>query len=135
MYASSAQFTFEFLDVEYKASVLEFSTTENISHVSSANMVLTSKQFIPCDEVVNQEGTLTISNLCGIVSTDRYFNGIIRSFRHSGMNGPYHIYEAYLVPSLWLLSLRQNCRIFQDMKLQDIIGKLLQENNITSDLV
>lgn len=134
MSASGAQFTFKFFDVEYEASVLEFTTAENVSHAPSANLVLVSEQVIPCKEVVRQEGVLTIINPEGTVAPDRYFHGILRKFRHAGTNGHFHIYEAQLVPSLWLLSLKKNCRIFQDMKLQDIIGKLLQESGITSDL-
>ncbi len=134
MSASSAQFTFEFLDVEYEVSVLEFTTAENVSHVPAANLVLVSEQIIHCDAVVRQEGLLTIINHEGAGAPDRCFHGILRKFRHSGMNGRFHIYEAQLVPSLWLLSLKQNCRIFQDMKLQDIIGKILQESGITPDL-
>ncbi len=134
MSASSAQFTFEFLDLNYDVSVLDFTASENISHISVANLTLASEQIIPCEEIVQQEGLLTIVNPEGIGSPDRYFHGIIRKFRHSGSKGRFHIYEAQLVPSLWLLSLKQNCRIFQDTKLQDIIGKILEESGITSDL-
>ncbi|RQW85784.1 MAG: type VI secretion system tip protein VgrG [Geobacter sp.] len=134
MSASSAQFTFKFLDVEYEVSVLEFTTAENVSHVPGANLVLVSEQVISCDAVVRQECLLTIINPEGAGAPDRYFHGILRKFRHAGMNGRFHLYEAQLVPSLWLLSIKQNCRIFQDMQLQDIIGKILQESGITPDL-
>jgi type VI secretion system secreted protein VgrG len=141
MSASNAQFTFEFLDVDFEVSVLEFKVTENLSELFGVNMTLVSEQLIPCDEVVRQEGLLTIINpfknsiLLGTgEAPDRYFHGILRKFRYYGMQGRFHIYETQLVPSLWLLSLKQNCRIFQDMKLQDIIGKILEESGITSDL-
>ena len=134
MSASSAQFLFKFPDLDYDVSVLGFDLAENVSHVSGANLTLVSEQIIPCEEIVSQEGLLTILNPEGIGNPDRYFHGIIRKFRHTETIGRFHIYEAQLVPSLWLLSLRQNCRIFQDTKLQDIIGKLLEESGITSDL-
>lgn len=134
MSANSPLFAFEFLDVDFDVSVLSFNANENVSYVSSANLTLVSEQVIPCEDVVRQEGLLTIINPEGIGAPDRYFHGILRSFRHTGIKGRFHIYEAQLVPSLWLLSLKQNCRIFQDMKLQDIVGKVLQESGITSDL-
>lgn len=141
MSASNAQFTFEFLDVDFEVSVLEFKVVENLSELFGVNMTLVSEQLIPCDEVLRQEGLLTIINpfkysiLLGTgEASDRYFHGILRKFRYYGMQGRFHIYETQLVPSLWLLSLNQNCRIFQDMKLQDIIGKVLEESGITSDL-
>ena len=134
MSASRAQFTFEFLDLDYDVSVLEFNAAENVSHLPGVNITLVSEQVIPCDEVVRQEGLLTIINPNRADGPDRYFHGILRKFRQTGMNGRFQIYEAQLVPSLWLLSLKQNCRIFQDMKLQDIVGKILQESGITPDL-
>jgi type VI secretion system secreted protein VgrG len=134
MSASNAQFIFDFLDVDYDVSVLSFNAVENISHLSGATLMLVSEQVISCEMVIRQEGVLTIINPEGIGNPDRYFHGILRKFRHTGMKGRMHIYEAHLVPSLWLLSLKQNCRIFQDMKLQDIIGKVLQESGITTDL-
>lgn len=134
MSASNAQFTFTFLDLDHEVSVLSFNAIENISHLSGATLMLVSEQIISCKDVVRQEGVLTIINPEGAGAPDRYFHGILRKFRHAGINGRFHIYEAHLVPSLWRLSLKQNCRIFQDMKLQDIIGKILQESGITSDL-
>jgi len=140
MPASSPLFTFEFLDVDFNVSVISFNAVENVSHVSGSTLMLVSEQVIDCEDVVRQEGLLTIVNpiknilSSGTVAPDRYFHGIIRSFRHTGTKGRFHIYEAHLVPSLWLLTLKQNCRIFQDMKLQDIVGKVLQESGITSDL-
>jgi type VI secretion system secreted protein VgrG len=134
MSANSPLFTFEFLDVNYDVSVLSFNASENVSYVTVANLTLVSEEVIPCEDVVRQEGLLTIINPEGIDATDRYIHGILRSFRNTGKKGRFHLYEAQLVPSLWLLSLKQNCRIFQDMRLQDIIGKILEESDITSDL-
>lgn len=134
MSASSAQFTFEFLDLNFDVSVLGFHLSEQVSHISAANLTLVSEQIIPCEEIIQQEGRLTIVNPEGIVAPDRHFHGIIRKFRYQGPKGRFHLYEAQLVPSLWLLSLKQNCRIFQDSKLQDIIAVILENSGITSDL-
>ena len=134
MSASSSLFMFEFLDADYDVSVFEFNATENVSHMPGATLILVSEEVIPCEEIISQEGTLTIINPEGFGKPDRYFHGIVRKFRHKETKGRFHIYEAQLVPSLWLLSLKQNCRIFQDMKLSDIVGKILQESGITSDL-
>ncbi|MDD2273417.1 MAG: type VI secretion system tip protein TssI/VgrG [Desulfuromonadaceae bacterium] len=133
MPANSALFTFKLLDLEYDLSVLEVNASENVSHMSGATLILVSEEVIPCGEVIRQEGTLTIINPEGPGNPDRYFHGIVRKFRHREKKGRFNIYEAELVPSLWLLTLKQNCRIFQDTKLQDIIGKILQESGITSD--
>ncbi len=140
MSSNTAQFAFEFLDVDYRVSVLEFQAAENLSEMFGVTMALVSDELIPCEDVVRQEGVLTIVNPYKSsslfkpgVTPDRYFHGVLRKFRYSGMKGRFHLYEAQLVPSLWLLSLKQNCRIFQDMKLQDIVAKILEEHDITSD--
>jgi len=136
MSASSAQFTFQFLDIDYDVSVLDYFAVEKVSYLSGVNITLVSdrQDIITSEDVILQEGLLTIINPNGTGDPDRMFHGIIRKFRYCGMNGRYHTYEAQLVPSLWRLSLKKNCRIFQDMKLQDIVGKILKEHYITSDL-
>ncbi|MDD3293672.1 MAG: type VI secretion system tip protein TssI/VgrG [Geobacteraceae bacterium] len=136
MSASTAQFTFEFLDVAYELSVLDYCAVEKVSYLSGVNLTLVSnsQEIIPSKDVIRQEGLLTIINPNGTGDPDRYFHGIIRKFRYVGKNGSFHTYEAQLVPSLWLLSLKTKCRIFQDMKLQDIVGRILEESGITSDL-
>lgn len=80
MSASNAQFTFEFLDVDFEVSVLEFKVAENLSELFGVYITLVSEQVIPCDEVVRQEGVLTIINpfknslLLGTgEAPDRYF--------------------------------------------------------------
>ncbi|MEA5115852.1 MAG: type VI secretion system tip protein TssI/VgrG [Proteiniphilum sp.] len=67
-------------------------------------------------------------------SGDRYFHGIIRKFKHAGTSERLQIYEAQMVPSLWLLSLEEKCRIFQDKPLKEIITTLLDERDIASDM-
>lgn len=136
MSANTAQFKFDFLDVDYDLSVLDYYAFEKVSYLSGVNLTLVSnsQDIIPSETVIRQEGLLTIINPYRVSASDRYFHGIIRKFRYVGMNGIFHIYEAQLVPYLWLLSLKMNCRIFQDMKLQDIIGKILEESGITADL-
>lgn len=143
MSAGSAQFAFKLLDSDYNFSLLDYFAREKISYLSTVNLTLVSydNDLIPSEKIIRQEALLTIINpyknqiLPGTGEMpDRYFHGIIRKFSYVGMTGNFHIYEAQLVPSLWLLSLKTRCRIFQDMKLQDIIGKLLQESGITSDL-
>ena len=64
---------------------------------------------------------------------DRCFHGVIRRFEYTGRNGHFYLYDAEVVPSFQQLCLRKNFRIFQDMKTQLIIQKILEEWGITSD--
>src|ERR1039457_354252 len=136
--ASEAKFLFELLDSDIDLSVVSFDVTETVSDTFVVNLTLGSTAIISFDDVKLQEGLLTIVGGVGArlndESGDRYFHGIIRKFKHSGTSEKYQLYEAQMVPSLWLLSLKENCRLFQDKKLKDIIEILLKEQDITSDL-
>lgn len=136
--ASEAKFIFELLDVDFDLQVVSVDITETVSDPFVINLTLGSKDKISFEDVKLQEGLLTVVGGVGAglgdETGDRYFHGIIRKFQHSGTSGRFQFYDVQLVPSLWLLSLKQNCRIFQDKPLKDIIGTLLQEEDITSDL-
>lgn len=136
--ASEAKFLFELLDADFDLSVVGFEVTEKVSDTFVVNLILGSPDKITFEDVKLQEGLLTVVGGVGAVvndeSGDRYFHGIIRKFRHSGTSGRFHLYEVQMVPSLWLLSLQEKCRIFQDQPLKEIIGTLLQEQDIASDV-
>lgn len=63
----------------------------------------------------------------------RYFHGIIKDAAMKGENGQSYIYEISLVPKLWFLNYRSNCRIFQHKSVVQIITQLLDEAGLHSD--
>lgn len=63
----------------------------------------------------------------------RYFHGIIKEATFLGENGQFFIYEIQLVPRLWFLNYRNNCRIFQQKTVEQIITQLLQEAGLSED--
>ena len=136
--ASAAKFKFEILDFDYELSVVSFDVKETVSEPFVINLRLAGKEKIAFEDVKLQEGLLSVKGGVGAIlndeSGDRYFHGVIRKFKHSGTSGKLNIYEVQMVPSLWLLSLEKKCRLFQDKPLKEIIGALLQEQYITSDL-
>ncbi|MDO8843641.1 MAG: type VI secretion system tip protein VgrG [Methylicorpusculum sp.] len=60
-------------------------------------------------------------------SGDRFFNGEIVQFKHTGFRGDYIYYRATVKPWLWYLSLNANSRIFQDKSVVDVIKAVLAE--------
>ena len=126
--ANKARFLFKIEDI--KLGVMDFSAREEISSPYEVDLTVTSEDEIDFDTVIGKEALLTIIGH----ETDRYFHGIINQFMQVGSKGRVFIYQTTLVPSLWLLSLEQDCRIFQDETIQDIVSKILQEARITSDL-
>ena len=63
--------------------------------------------------------------------SSRHINGFWRQIKHieTGQD-KLAVYEGVLVPSLWFLSLAADCRIFQNMKVPDIVSKVLDEAGV-----
>jgi len=81
-----------------------------------------------------------------IDETTRYFNGIIHSIMQSqegadkdsskqGAIGhaaeDLTVYEAIVVPKIWFLSLKHDCKIYQNMSVPDIVTQVLNDNSIS----
>jgi type VI secretion system secreted protein VgrG len=69
----------------------------------------------------------------------RYFNGIVRSLELVGQDStlegdktPVLIYKATVVPSLWLLTLNAQSRVFQNLTVIEIVKNVLDSYYITS---
>lgn len=125
--ASEAQFLFEISGKELR--VLDFTSSERISSPFEVNLSLASEDEINFDDVISKEALLTILG----EEVDRYLHGIICQFMQTGSRGRFFLYQAQIVPSLWLLSLEQDCRIFQNKSVQDIVKQILQDGGIPSD--
>lgn len=59
--------------------------------------------------------------------TTRFFNGIVTSFKQNETIDGNAVYVASVRPWLWLLSLSQHCRIFQQKSYPDIIKSVFDE--------
>lgn len=127
--AHEAKFLFEVLGTSCELSVKNLHLTERISSPFELQISLVSEDEINFDDVVGKEALLTLVG----EDKDRYLHGILRQFIQNGSKGRFFLYEAEVVPSLWLLSLEQDCRIFQNKKVEDIIKQILQDAGITSD--
>lgn len=66
--------------------------------------------------------------------SERWFNGIVSSFAYAGKGDRAHMYQAQVVPKLWLLTRGSDCRVHESEEKQDardIISKLLTDLGIT----
>jgi type VI secretion system secreted protein VgrG len=125
--ASEAQFLFKIAETEF--GVVDFTAREEISFLYEVDLTLASRDEINFDDVIGKDAVLTILG----DQTDRYTHGIISEFMQSGASGEYILYQTRMVPALWLLSLEQDCRIFQNKKVADIVKQILQDAGITAD--
>lgn len=144
MSANNARFLFEIADLAFDIAVVDFTAYEKVSAPYVIDVTLASEDSIPLSDALNKESLLTILggdisfqgyDFAQVDQPDRYFHGIVRKFKQVGVSGRFNLYEAQIVPSLWRLSLRKNNRIFQNMKIQEIILNVLNEGGVLSDRV
>lgn len=128
---SQASYLFKLSGTKCDLSVVSFSVEEQISSPFEIDITVATLDEVVLEDLLDKEGLLTID----YGTSRRCFHGIVRACTCIGDNGDYSIFHIYLVPSLWLLSLEQDCRIFQNMNTQDIICKILQESGIEGDKV
>jgi type VI secretion system secreted protein VgrG len=127
--ASQASFLFEIKGAATAVEVADFNAIERLSNPYILNIDLASAYEIPFDAAIQKEALLTIAG----DEANRYFHGLVRKFEHTGRSGQKYLYQAEIVPSMMLLSLEQDCRIFQDKDVQKIIADIFQEAGIPSD--
>ncbi len=65
-------------------------------------------------------------------NSSRYFNGIIARAVYDGLLGGAYHYRLELRPWIWLLSRVQDCFIFQNKTVFDIIGAIFTNNGFTN---
>ncbi len=131
--AHEAKFVFEIAGDRTLFKVVSFDGAEKMSVPYHFSMELAMEgsesddyQF---EEHIGQEACLIISGQ----TDDRYVHGIISEIECMGERGSFTIFKFALVPSIWLLSLRVNSRIFQNKKVNEIIKKVLTDAGIPSD--
>jgi len=128
--AREVHFIFQILETPgTELRVVDFTATEAISSPYRVELTLASEDELGFDAALGKAALLTIAS----PDADRYFHGIINQFTQLGISGRFNVYRASLVPSLWLLSQEQDCRIFQDKSVPDIVKVVLEERGISAD--
>ncbi|MDQ1328961.1 MAG: type secretion system secreted protein VgrG, partial [Candidatus Poribacteria bacterium] len=128
--ASEADFVFVPSEYSDEIRVLRFDGVEGISKPFHYRLKLASLDSgIDFTTIIGNSAYLTINGETG----ERYVNGIITKFIQAEARSRYTIYYAELVPIVWLLSMRNNSRIFQEMSIQDIITGVFSGIDLQSD--
>src|SRR5215212_3686246 len=87
--------------------------------------LLSDKEDIKLDDILGKNVTIKL----GLPEDEtRYFNGYVTRFAQGGMYGRYHRYVATVRPWLWFLTRTADCRIFQEMKVPDIIKQVFADH-------
>ncbi|MBX7169752.1 MAG: type VI secretion system tip protein VgrG [Pyrinomonadaceae bacterium] len=78
--------------------------------------------FINPERILGKPVTIRIEQNDGV---SRYFCGIINEFEQGGRDNFYSVYQARIVPHIWMLTQNLQSRIFQNISVPDILRKLL----------
>ncbi len=108
-----------------KVLLRSFSGSEEISRLFNYDLDLLSEDgAIEAAEIVGKNVTFWVNNADG---SPRYFNGFISRFSGAGHGDRLHLYRAQVVPWLWFLTRKSDCRIFQNKTIPDIIKQVFSD--------
>ena len=125
-----ADFTFEAgeLDVEV-LRVTSFRGVEGISMLGQFTVELASDDpDVDIDKIVGEKACLTWKGL----EETRWLHGLVAEFEVTGYGRSLTYYAARIVPKMWLLTRRWQCRIFQDLSTPEILEKVFKGAGLSS---
>jgi len=121
-------FTFEVEGYEGALKVVRFAGDEGLSRLFEFQIEVAS-DGAELDDYVGKAGVLAIEG----IDEPRFVHGFIRQAEYVGESRNYLLHELVLVPQIWRLQNRQDCRIFQEMRTPDIIHQVLTEAGVPAD--
>ncbi|MGC1486080.1 MAG: type VI secretion system tip protein VgrG [Candidatus Acidiferrum sp.] len=102
-----------------------FAAQEAVSRLFRVSAELWSENSsIDFNKIIGQQVTVSLKLADG---SKRYFNGHVSRFAQSGVDQRFTHYHAEIVPWLWFLTRRADCRIFQNMTIPDIVAKVFKD--------
>lgn len=128
-----ADFTFEAGDLDTEVlRVVRFRGVEGVSQLSRFDVELVSTDpDVQFDGLVGEKAALSWKGM----EETRWVHGIVARFELVGHGRKLTYYNARLVPRVWTLTLRRQCRIFQNLSTPDILKKVFKDGGIPSDTV
>ena len=90
--------------------------------------LVSSDKSLDFTQIVGKGVTVTMELADG---SKAYLHGIVGRFVQAGTDARVTTYYADLHPKLWLLTLRSDCRIFQNKTAPDIIKQILSDGGVT----
>src|SRR5580698_7743726 len=105
--------------------LVSMSVQESISRLFRISAQLYSTNgSIDFTKIIGQRVSISLNLADG---SKRYFNGFVSRFAQVGLDKRFTHYHAEIVPWLWFLTRRADCRIFQNMTIPDIVVKVFKD--------
>lgn len=103
-----------------------FDGTESFSRPFEYRLdLLSSKEAIDAKSIVGKGMAFQVIGDDGALAT---WHGVVRQFVGGGLHpSGLRVYQAILVPWTWFLTKRSTCRIFQNMKVDEIVSQVFKE--------
>jgi type VI secretion system secreted protein VgrG len=110
-----------------------FQGREEISHLFDfrVDMIADLTNEVRFDGIVGQSVTVQMRLLDG---SQRYFNGIVKSFIQGGRDETFLRFRAQVVPKFWFLTKKVRSRIFQHITVPDILKQVLTGFDVNYDI-
>lgn len=99
-----------------------------------------SRPFVFRADLMSKDHAIKLENLLGnelAIEVDlpnrrkRYFHGLVSRFDYIGAVEDHVAYYAEIRPKMWFLDLAQDCRIFHEQTVPDIVRTIFEENGIS----
>ena len=97
--------------------------------------MLSEKPDIDFSDILGKNVSVSLSAQTGSLSAAsavRYFNGYISRFEQTHSEGNIYFYHATMVPWLWFLTRRRDCRIFQKQTVPQIVQQIFSDLGFSS---
>lgn len=130
MTSSEVHFDFEISGAEANFRVLSYSGTESISQLFRFDLFVTTEYSnLDLQKIVGRPAVLSI----GTGNDLRHVSGMVSRFWWVGESGELSAYYAEVVPVHWTLWHRNDCRIFQNVSVPEILHEVMEAANIPAD--
>ncbi len=124
--------SFEVEGLQQKLKVLDVSGDEGLSQLYTFDLSLAcASDKIAFADVIGKPGLLTITGEHG----PRYVHGIVSQLQQRETGTYFTVYHLVLVPQMWRLLHRRDCRIFQDKTVTDVVTEVFKEAGLPDDAV
>lgn len=108
-----------------------FRGTENLGTPFQYELILASEDAeLDHEKIIGQKVTIaveTAGHAADGSAVTRYFHGFVSRFAQTKYEGKLAEYRATMVPWLWFLTRSANCRIFQNLKVPDILTQVFKD--------